>query len=128
VHEQSGSARIAGLDGIRGGPIPCGNYQTSTLISGIRWDGPCAPWLFEGPMNGEMFLAWVEQGLAPVLRAGELVIREAPACLAPQPFDGIEIRRVGRQVPQPGTPRFNRFTRAPDLVGGEVVQQRRPAQ
>jgi transposase len=54
--------------------IPCGTYQTSTLISGIRLAGPCAPWLFEGPMNGEMFLAWVEQGLAPTLRAGEVVI------------------------------------------------------
>ena len=54
--------------------IPLGNYHTSTLISGIRVDGPCAPWLFEGPMNGEMFLAWVQQGLAPTLRPGDLVI------------------------------------------------------
>jgi transposase len=56
--------------------IPLGNYQTSTLISGIRLDGPCAPWLFEGPMNGEMFLAWVQQGLAPTLRPGEVVIMD----------------------------------------------------
>ena len=54
--------------------VPHGSYQTSTLISGIRLEGPCAPWLWEGPMNGEMFLAWVEQGLAPTLRAGDLVI------------------------------------------------------
>lgn len=27
--------------------IPCGNYQTETLISGIGWDGPRAPWFFE---------------------------------------------------------------------------------
>jgi transposase len=54
--------------------IPHGRYQTSTLISGIRLEGPCAPWLFEGPMNGEMFLAWVTRGLAPVLRPGEVVI------------------------------------------------------
>ena len=54
--------------------IPHGSYQTSTLISGIRLEGVCAPWLFEGPMNGEMFLAWVEQGLAPTLRAGDRVI------------------------------------------------------
>ena len=56
------------------GRIPWGNYQTGTLISGIRLEGPCAPWLFEGPMNGGMFLAWVEHGLAPALRAGEVVI------------------------------------------------------
>jgi transposase len=54
--------------------IPVGNYQTSTLISGIRVDGPCASWLFEGPRNGEMFLAWVQQGLAPTLRPGQVVI------------------------------------------------------
>jgi hypothetical protein len=45
--------------------VPHGHYHTSTLISGIRLQGPCAPWLFEGPMNGEMFLAWVQQGLVP---------------------------------------------------------------
>lgn len=56
------------------GRIPWGNYQTSTLISGIRLEGPCAPWVFEGPMNGEMFLAWMQQRLAPLLRAGEVVI------------------------------------------------------
>ncbi len=54
--------------------VPHGSYQTSTLLSGIRLEGPCAPWLFEGPMNGNMFLAWVEQGLAPTLRAGDLAI------------------------------------------------------
>ncbi len=54
--------------------IPQGRYQTSTLISGMRLEGPCAPWLFEGPMDGEIFLAWVTQGLAPALRPGEVVI------------------------------------------------------
>jgi len=56
--------------------IPQGHYQTSTLISGLRLQGPCAPWLFEGPMNGEMFLAWVRQGLVPTLQTGDLVIMD----------------------------------------------------
>ncbi len=81
------------------GRIPCGNYQTSTLISGIRWDGPCAPWLFEGPMNGEMFLAWVEQGLAPVLRAGELVILDN---LATHKIRGVR-EAIEARVPGCGT-------------------------
>ena len=54
--------------------IPHGSYQASTLISGIRLAGPCASWLFEGPMNGAMFLAWVQQGLALTLRPGDVVI------------------------------------------------------
>ena len=54
--------------------IPHGHYQTSTLIAGLRLEGPCAPWLFGGPMNGEMFVAWIRQGLAPTLRPGDVVI------------------------------------------------------
>ena len=90
------------------GRIPCGKYRTSTLISGIRWDGPCAPWLFEGPMNGEMFLAWVEQGLAPVLRAGELVILDNLATHKIQGVrDAIEARGAGLLYLPPYSPDLN---------------------
>ena len=51
-----------------------GGYETRTLISGIRLGGLCAPGLFEGPMDGERFLAWVTQGFAPTLRPGEVGI------------------------------------------------------
>jgi len=54
--------------------VPHGRYETRTLISAIRLEGACAPWLFQGPMDGEMFLAWMRQGLAPALRPGEVVI------------------------------------------------------
>ena len=35
--------------------IPHGRYQTSTLISGIRLDGPCAPWLLKAPWTVKCF-------------------------------------------------------------------------
>ena len=54
--------------------IPHGHYQTSTLIAAVRLRGPCAPWLFEGAMDGEMFVAWVRQGLAPTLQPDDWVI------------------------------------------------------
>jgi hypothetical protein len=50
--------------------IPHGHYQTSTLIAGVGLRGACAPWLFDGAMDGEMFLAWARQGLAGVLQLG----------------------------------------------------------
>jgi transposase len=56
--------------------IPHGHYQTSSLISGVRLTGPCAPWLFEGAMDGEMFLAWVREGLVPTLQKDDLVIMD----------------------------------------------------
>jgi hypothetical protein len=36
---------------------PHGHYQTTTMVRAIRLSGPSAPWLFEGAMDGEMFLA-----------------------------------------------------------------------
>jgi transposase len=56
--------------------IPQGHYQTSSLISGVRLTGPHAPWLFEGAMNGEMFLAWIGKGLVPTLQKDDLVIMD----------------------------------------------------
>ena len=55
---------------------PQGHYQTSTLIAAVRLGGPCAPWLFEGAMDGEMFLAWVQQGLVPRLQPEDWVIMD----------------------------------------------------
>ena len=54
--------------------IPHGHCQTSTLIAGVRTSGPCAPWVFEGAIDGEMFLAWLREGLVPTLRPGDVVI------------------------------------------------------
>ena len=88
--------------------IPHGHYQTSTLISGIRLNGPCAPWLFDGPMNGEMFLAWVTQGLAPTLQKGDWVILDN---LATHKVRGIveAIEAVGARLLYlpPYSPDFN---------------------
>jgi len=59
-------------------------------------------------MNGEMFLAWVEQGLAPVLRTGELVILDN---LATHKIRGvreaIEARGAGLLYLPPYSPDFN---------------------
>ena len=55
-------------------PVPQGHYQTTTMIAAVRLQGPQVPWLFDGPLDGELFLAWVKQGLVPVLQRGDVVI------------------------------------------------------
>ena len=88
--------------------VPWGRYQTNTLIAGVRLDGPCAPWVFEGAMDGEMFLAWIRQGLAPVLRAGDMVILDN---LATHKVAGVReaIESVGARLGYlpPYSPDFN---------------------
>jgi transposase len=56
--------------------LPQGHYQTTTLIAAVRLQGPQAPWMFDGAMNGPLFLAWLTQALVPVLRPNDVVVMD----------------------------------------------------
>jgi len=53
-----------------------GHWKTSTLVPALRGDGIIAPVVFDGPINGISFRAYVEQALAPTLRAGDIVVMD----------------------------------------------------
>ena len=55
---------------------PHGHWRTSTYIAGLRHDGVIAPAIFDGAINGALFLADVEQVLVPALRPGETVVMD----------------------------------------------------
>lgn len=54
--------------------VPYGHWQTLTFIAALRHDRVEAPLVIDGPINGAIFTAYVEQALAPTLRPGDLVI------------------------------------------------------
>jgi transposase len=54
--------------------VPFGHWKTLTFIAGLRCDGLCAPFVFDGPINGVSFLAWVEKCLVPTLKPGDIVV------------------------------------------------------
>jgi transposase len=54
--------------------VPCGHWKTSTFVAGLRTSGLTAPLVLDGAMNGETFLAYVEQILAPTLSPGDIII------------------------------------------------------
>jgi transposase len=56
------------------GPLPHGHWKTTTFVGGLTTRGFIAPYVTDGAMNGALFLAWVEQMLAPELRPGDLVV------------------------------------------------------
>jgi transposase len=45
-----------------------------TFIAALRCDRISAPWVIDGPINGELFTLYVEKVLAPTLARGEVVI------------------------------------------------------
>ena len=54
--------------------VPHGRWKTMTFLAALRHDRVDAPWLFDGPINGDRFRLYVEKALAPTLRPGDIVI------------------------------------------------------
>jgi len=54
--------------------VPQGRWRTLTFLAALRCDRIEAPGVIDGPINGESFLAYVEQVLVPTLRPGDIVI------------------------------------------------------
>lgn len=55
---------------------PHGHWRTLTFLGALRCDRPTAPCVFDGPINGECFRAYVEQQLLPVLKPGDIVVMD----------------------------------------------------
>ena len=53
---------------------PFGHWKTMTFIAALRFDRISAPWIIDGPINGELFTLYAEKVLAPTLAKGEVVI------------------------------------------------------
>jgi len=66
--------------------IPHGHWKTVTFVGGLTLGGFIAPMLLDGPMDGEVFRAWCEQMLAPLLRPGHIVVMDN---LAAHKVEGI---------------------------------------
>ena len=54
--------------------VPHGHWKTLTFLAALRHDRIDAPAVIDGPINGQNFLAYVEQFLIPTLKPGDIVI------------------------------------------------------
>lgn len=73
--------------------VPHGHWKTTTFLAGLRNDRIAAPCLFDGPINGERFLAYVEQVLVPTLQPGDIVVMDNLGS-----HKGKAVRRAIRKV------------------------------
>ena len=66
--------------GLRGerviGRVPFAGWKTLTFVASLRCDRMTAPMIIKGALNGEVFLAYVEQCLVPTLKRGDIVIMD----------------------------------------------------
>jgi len=53
--------------------VPWGHWKTTTFVAALRVGEIAAPCVFDGPMDGESFRAYVEQCVVPILRPDDIV-------------------------------------------------------
>jgi transposase len=56
--------------------VPHGHWKTMTFLAALRCDRIDAPFVLDGPINGEWFLAYVRQLLIPTLSPGDVVVMD----------------------------------------------------
>ena len=56
--------------------VPHGHWKTMTFLAALRHDRVDAPWLIDGPINGERFKLYVDEVLVPTLKPGDIVIMD----------------------------------------------------
>jgi len=54
--------------------VPHRRWKTMTFLAALRLDRIEAPWLIDGPINGERFRLYVEKVLLPTLRPDDIVV------------------------------------------------------
>ncbi len=56
--------------------VPNGHWKTTTFVAGLSRTGMIAPWVLDGPMNGDAFTTYVTRVLVPELLPGNVVIMD----------------------------------------------------
>ena len=76
------------------GHVPHGHWHTTTCLAALRHDGIVAPAVFNGPLNGVTFLAWLRQCLVPRLRPGDSVEQFSLEKIARVVLDNLSSHKI----------------------------------
>jgi transposase len=88
--------------------VPHGHWKTTTFTGALRLTGMTAPFVYDGAMNGTVFLAYVSQVLVPTLSSGDIVIMDnLPAHKAAGVRKAIEHAGATLVFLPPYSPDFN---------------------
>jgi len=54
--------------------VPDVRFKRTSVISTIRLNGDSVPFMFKGTLNGDLFIGYVEQYLAPTLKESDILV------------------------------------------------------
>lgn len=88
--------------------VPQGHWKTTTFVAAFRLDGLFAPMVVDGALNGELFLKYVQQELAPHLRSGDIVVLDnLPTHKVSGVVDAVQARDARVLFLPPYSPDYN---------------------
>jgi transposase len=56
--------------------VPHRRWTTMTFLAALRHDRVEAPWLIDGPINGQSFRLYIDKVLIPTLQPGDIVVMD----------------------------------------------------
>jgi transposase len=56
------------------GEVPCGQWSVTTMVAALGLTGVVTSLIYAGGTDTEVFAAFVEQGLGPQLRSGDVIV------------------------------------------------------
>jgi len=63
--------------------VPDVRFQRMSILSTVRLDGAMVPQIFRGSLNGERFVKYITDELAPTLQKGDILV-----------WDGLPVHKV----------------------------------
>ena len=104
---------------------PHGHWQTTTFVTALRLQGLFAPMVVDGALNGELFLKYVRQELAPQLCPGDiLVLDNLQTHKVRGVLDAISAREARLLYLPPYSPDLNPIEQAFSKVKNELRRRR----
>ncbi len=90
------------------GRVPFGTWTTWTFVAALRLKGMSAAMMIKGAINGECFLAYIEQCLVPILKKGDIVVMDnVPAHKVEGVQEAIEAAGASLRYLPPYSPDLN---------------------
>lgn len=63
--------------------VPAKRIKRTTLLSSVRLDGTIVKKVFQGALNGKIFLDYIKNTLVPTLHKGDIVVMDNLSCHKP---------------------------------------------
>ena len=76
--------------------VPDVRFKRTSVISTIRLSGESVPFMFKGTLNGDLFIGYIEQYLAPTLKESDILVLDS--CSAHKKYELDAIYENGADV------------------------------